>query len=107
MITASSVWLFELSHANSTKTKTEKNNKTRHSFAPLCSYCTVSRIRRGPEALYTGVLMQRCGGGSGDGGCGGSAAAKTKQLGYHDQDPKEELVPHSWEVGNGLSPGVT
>ena len=32
---------------------------------------------------------------------------QTKQLGNHDQDPEEALVPQAWEVENGLGPRVT
>ena len=36
-----------------------------------------------------------------------SAAAKTRQLGYHDQETEDELVPDALEVENGLNPRVT
>ena len=31
------------------------------------------------------------------------STAKTKQLGYHDQETEEELAQQAWEVENGLS----
>ena len=47
----------------------------------------------------------RCGGDFGGGGSASAAAqaAQTEQLGYHDQETEEELVPQAWELENGLS----
>jgi len=76
----------------------------------MCSYCLVSHIRREPgtetkdaaeaseaaaeeqqkhQKLGQGRDMRR---GFGEGGGGASAAAKTKQLGYHDEGSEEALA---------------
>jgi len=47
------------------------------------------------------------GGGFGGSGGSGSAGAKTKQLGYYDQETEEELISQAWKVENELSPRVT
>jgi len=63
---------------------------------------------RPPRPANWGTMKMRAGfrGGSGRGG-GGSTAAKTKKLRYHDQNPEEALAPQAWEVENGLGPRVT
>ena len=62
---------------------------------------------------------QRERGGSGDGcgrsgeartgssGGGGNAAAKTRQLGRHDQETEKEFAPKAWEVESRLGPRET
>ena len=36
-----------------------------------------------------------------------SISRSDQELGYHDQETEEELVPQAWEVENGQSPRVT
>ena len=72
----------------------------------------VATILLGPYMILLSRLpypsrKRHFGGGSGGSGGSASTAAKTEQLGYHDQDPKEALVPQAREVENGLDPRVT